>query len=390
MDEMTPYERLRAAVELRPVDRTPVAPKIDTSYAARSQGVRLAQVVRDAVLGQRLLEQAFDAFGGCDVALQAGMNDLGLSMLGIVTRLPGYHLDDDELWQLDEQEIMQVEDYDFIIQRGWNAFIEMIYLRLVEKGMPVPAERFTSRLGEMVSQGMSDMRLWEARGVPTLFGFGPFIPFEGLRFTRSLKALIADLFRRPEKLMAASAACLEEQIPLGIQMFNSVKSSMTWGYLSIQIGQTTGAMLSPRQFDKIYWPYEKQLVNALVESGVTPWLHCDSNWTPFLERFLELPRGKVVIDLDGLTDILKAKAILKGHMCISGDVPAALLKLGTPAEVSAYCQKLIDVVGEDGGFILSSGCSVPLDARPENVRALVETGKTYNPHRRSFGALGGD
>ena len=386
MDEMTPYERLRAAIELKPVDRVPVAPKIDTSFAARSHGVKLAEVVKSPARGQEILEQTFADLGGCDCALQAGMNDLGLSVLGILTRLPGYHLGEDDLWQLEEQEIMQVDDYDFIVQNGWIAYIEKTYARLVEKGMPVPVEKFGSRMGEAFEREMQDMDTWEAMGVPTLFGFGPFIPLEGFRFTRSFQMLIADLFRRPEKFLAAAEASLDEQIPLGIKNFNAVKKTKKWGYLSIQIGMTTGSMLSPKQFDKFYWPFAQRLIRALVDADITPWLHCDSNWTPFLERFTELPKGKVVLDLDGLTDIFKAKAILRGHLCISGDVPAALLKLGTPQEVSTYCKKLIDIVGDGGGFILSSGCSVPLDARLENVKALVDTGKGYFPHRKVLSA----
>ena len=61
-------------------------------------------------------------------------------------------------------------------------------------------------------------------------------------------------------------------------------------------------------------------------------------------------------------------------MAILGDVPAPLLSLGKPEEVTAYCQKLIDVVGEGGGFILGSGCGVPYDAKIENVRAMVKAG----------------
>jgi hypothetical protein len=38
-----------------------------------------------------------------------------------------------------------------------------------------------------------------------------------------------------------------------------------------------------------------------------------------------------------------------------GDVPARLLKLGTPQEVAQYCRKLIDIAGKGSGFILSSG-----------------------------------
>ena len=38
---------------------------------------------------------------------------------------------------------------------------------------------------------------------------------------------------------------------------------------------------------------------------------------------------------------------------------------------------LLEKVGDDGGFILGSGCGVPPNVRPENLRAMIETGKTY-------------
>jgi len=41
---------------------------------------------------------------------------------------------------------------------------------------------------------------------------------------------------------------------------------------------------------------------------------------------------------------------------------------------------LIDVVGKGGGFILSTGCDCPIDAKPENVRTMIEVGKTYYPY----------
>ncbi len=89
-----------------------------------------------------------------------------------------------------------------------------------------------------------------------------------------------------------------------------------------------------------------------------------------------------MLDLDGSTDIFKAKQLLSGHMCIMGDVPPGLLSLGSREQVVDYCKKLIDVVGADNGFILSSGCSVPINAKPENVRAMIDTAKTYYPHRK--------
>jgi uroporphyrinogen-III decarboxylase len=63
-------------------------------------------------------------------------------------------------------------------------------------------------------------------------------------------------------------------------------------------------------------------------------------------------------------------------MCIMGDVKAAMFSLGTPNEVYEYSTKLIKEIGPSG-FILSSGCDIPINAKPENVAAMISaaTGK---------------
>jgi uroporphyrinogen-III decarboxylase len=71
-------------------------------------------------------------------------------------------------------------------------------------------------------------------------------------------------------------------------------------------------------------------------------LHYDADWDREIERLKELPARKCVLELDGKTDIFRAKKILAGHMCILGDVHPALLTLGTVDEVKAYCKRLLD------------------------------------------------
>ena len=48
-----------------------------------------------------------------------------------------------------------------------------------------------------------------------------------------------------------------------------------------------------------------------------------------------------------------------------------MLAYGTPDEVAAYSEKLVQM-GMKGGFMLSSGCEVPLNAKPENVKAMMD------------------
>jgi uroporphyrinogen decarboxylase len=55
------------------------------------------------------------------------------------------------------------------------------------------------------------------------------------------------------------------------------------------------------------------------------------------------------------------------------DIPAAMLAFGTPDEVSEYCEKLITGIGMKGGFVLGSGCEVPMNCKNETLMAMMKS-----------------
>jgi uroporphyrinogen-III decarboxylase len=98
-----------------------------------------------------------------------------------------------------------------------------------------------------------------------------------------------------------------------------------------------------------------------------------------MEYLLEFPKGKVLARLDS-TDIVKAKEILKGHMCLEGNLPSSLLQMGTVEEVKDYCKKLIDACAPGGGYILSPRSSTD-EVNPENLKAMIEFTKEYGVYK---------
>jgi uroporphyrinogen-III decarboxylase len=62
-----------------------------------------------------------------------------------------------------------------------------------------------------------------------------------------------------------------------------------------------------------------------------------------------------------------------------GNVPSPLLQVGSVTEVEEYCRKLIETCGKGGGFILSNGSSID-EAKPENVKAMIDSVKKYGWH----------
>jgi uroporphyrinogen-III decarboxylase len=137
--------------------------------------------------------------------------------------------------------------------------------------------------------------------------------------------------------------------------------------------------MSLKQFEKFYWPTLKRVMIALIEAGLTPAPFFEGDYTSRLEYLLELPRGKVVGQFD-TTDLAKAKQIIGNHMCIRGNLPVSLLQTGSPQEVKEYTKKLIDVVGKDGGYIMSTRGSLD-EANPELVKVWVDYAKEYGVYR---------
>lgn len=77
-------------------------------------------------------------------------------------------------------------------------------------------------------------------------------------------------------------------------------------------------------------------------------------------------------DLAELKKLYGGKIVLKGNL----HTTEVMLK-GSVDDVVAASKKAIDDAAEGGGFILSTGDQCGRDTPDENLRAMVETARTY-------------
>jgi uroporphyrinogen-III decarboxylase len=192
---------------------------------------------------------------------------------------------------------------------------------------------------------------------------------------RGMNGTMYDMFRQPDKLLELCEFILKKTLET-IQLTPDKN-----GRINVFMTNTRGSddFISTPQFDKFYWPTFKKLVVELCRRGATPNIFFEGNFDSRIEYLLEFPRGQFIARFD-TSDIFRAKKILKGHCCIEGNVPPSLLQMGTKEEVIAYCKKLIDVVGKDGGYILSPRSSVET-VKPENLKAMIDFTKEYGVYK---------
>jgi hypothetical protein len=378
-ETMTPAERMEAAVKLQPLDRIPCAPLMDIFFPARHKGWTTSQAYKNIRRSFHNIVDVFDEMGGWDGMLLPGYSlpltphvYTGVSFGKMVN--PGAELEENQVVQFVEREVLFRENYDDIINLGFNGF----RMKVKDKVNPLPGEQIIAYCNRQMDQYRYELDVWRSKGIRSLVGAITASPLMVLSTSRTLLEITKDIYQIPDKLAAVMDTMVDEMI---VDAIEAAKLSGEPGIFLVM--ERGGCFYYPLKiYERFEFPYMKKMVDAFAAEGLITVMHLDQNYVKNLPYFKELPKGMVVAELDSLTDIFEAKRVLKGHMCIAGDVPASLTSLGTPEEVEAYCRKLIDVVGEDGGFILSTGCTCPADCKFENLAAMVNTAKNYYPHNK--------
>ena len=359
---------IEAAIALEPPDRVPLVYQGE-AFSPRYMGVPLATYATDPDVAVRTTLAAMDRLEGFDAISTVPGGRIGVLLSSIWmshVSIPGRELPPDSLWQVEERADMTAEDYDVILAEGWPAFEESLRPRFLD------VEELEETNAWLEANFEASVAAFRDHGFVPLSGAIVAPPFERLCGARSMTQFFADLYRRPDvvrRTMDAMAPALIEEA-VAVAELCALPSIWVGGWRS------AGSMLRRTIWDEFVFPYLKDLVWALSDAGIKPTLHFDHDWTRDLARLRELPAARCMLNLDGMTDIRAAHEILGDHMALMGDVPATLLAVGSPADVRDYVRRLIADVGRRG-LLLAPGCDIPVDARSENLEALVDAGLEY-------------
>ncbi len=367
-ETMSSIERVQCAMNLEKPDRVPIWPDITTASAANVLGEKIWEIAHLGFDASQDVElKLFDEFGGWDAVNPALTDEVftlgGNKVIKATKNSPET--------QFIEGEYTKYEDYEIIAEIGWMNFVKE---HLISRVSDIKnEEEYNKKYDEVINGTLRGISEYQKRGAFVLYAQPNNHPFFTLSLARSMVKFTEDLYYRPEMVERALIKMTDEFIEFGA-MLCEVSGIRIAKIIEERAG---GAIYPLRIFEKYWWPYTRKIVDAFHSQGIFMTFHLDTCWDKNLPYFKQLPRKSAMVELDGTTDIFAAKEILRNHMCIASDIHPALMSLGTPEEVAAYCKRLIDEVGGDGGHILSTACGLPAAAKRENFRAMIETGKTY-------------
>ena len=402
--------RLKDAIQLKKLpDRVPVIPML-SFFPAFYAGITPQEAMYDY---DKLYAAGKKFMLDFDPDVNSG---IGIAAPGKVFEIldyqqyawPGHGVSPNHSYQCLEKEYMTADEYDDLIKNPSHFFANTYFPRIFGKlegfkmlpnlagfqelpfvgpnmipfGLPPVQQAYQTILeagaealkwagavgafnGEMISLGF-----------PAGAGGFTKVPFDTLGDTlRGTRGIMIDIYRQPEKVLAA----LDAITPLMIDMGTSATQMAGNPLVMIPLHKGADGFLSDEQFKKFYWPHFKKLLMGLIEEGCIPMSFVEGGYNTRLDIIRDVPKGTTYWTFDA-TDMARAKKALGGIACIGGNVPTDLLSVGTVSQVKDYVKNLIDTCAGGGGYIMANGVAAD-NVKPENMKAMIDFTKEYGVYK---------
>lgn len=403
--------RILDAIALKEPDRVPVVP-LFAFFNCYYAGITPRQAYEDpekAVTAWRKAILDFEPDATYSVNFTICAMDEVLSGLDFkAMKWPGHGVSGNHSFQFVEDEYMLAEEYDRFFENPGEYLLRTVLPRIAGnlKGLAKLPPFYTVALGyvwpsilpaftdpdvikalETLLKTSQRQLAWlkvfsafaaelKERGFPSIKEQTVFTAYDMIADNlRGTKGAMMDMIRRPQQVKRA----VEQIAPFITQVAVNGARQKNNPRVFIPLHKGTDSFMSPKQFKEFYWPTLQALIVELCDNELTPYLLIEGQYNSRLEIIKDVPKGKCLFHFES-TDLFKAKEVLGDTVCLMGNVPNSLLATGDAQAVEDYCKRLIDVCGDGGGFILSSGAIID-EARPENVDAMMRTAREYGRYR---------
>jgi Uroporphyrinogen decarboxylase (URO-D) len=401
-------QRVKDIVDLKTPDRVPLLPFIG-GYFANYAGITPHDVMYDYDK-YAMAWKKFHLDFGMDYNMFSGAFNPGkvLDILDYkVYQWPGHGIAPTDGFQALEEEYMHEDEYDLFIAdpeayymkvympRAFGALagfgmlptffatmeLPFIPAMMVPVGIPPVQAAFKAFIeaGQAALEwaeaaGAVDAELQSQHGLAFLPGGFTKAPFDWIGDTlRGTRGVMLDLFRQPDKVLAA----VDALVPIAIKVGVDTATGRNNPFCFIPLHKGADGFMSDANFKTYYWPTWKKVILGLIDAGLVPFHLVEGGYNARLDVIVDddIPAGSTYWNFDQ-TDMKVAKQKMGGWAAIAGNVPSSILHAGSVKQVEDCVKGLIDDAGADGGYAMAGGAVLD-HARAENLHAMIETTKTY-------------
>lgn len=195
--------------------------------------------------------------------------------------------------------------------------------------------------------------------------------FERAWTLRGMQNLFMDMVEAPDFVDALLDAICDYNVAL---VERAVQFDIDAVHFGDDWGSQRGLLMGPRLWERFLKPRLRRMYSAAKDCGKFVTIHSCGKVQELFPQLIDIGLDCFNPFQPEVMDPYEMKRLYGDRLSFWGGVSTQrLLPYGTPDEVRTEVRRLMTEVGRNGGYLCAPAHSIPGDARPENIMALIET-----------------
>ncbi|NMB70534.1 MAG: methylcobamide--CoM methyltransferase [Bacteroidales bacterium] len=242
--------------------------------------------------------------------------------------------------------------------------IPSVALPVINKEEDIQAMKIPSLLNGRIPEYLKAMQLAAEHIIDRPVLGGCIGPFSLAGRLMGMTEIMTEMFLNPDMVFLL----LEKCTLFLIRYAEAVKET---GVHGIIMAEPAAGLLSADQCDAFSSSFIRRIVRSVQDENFLFILHNCGNTGHCTASMVETGAG--ALHFGNAIDLQKAISEVPDHILVLGNLdPVTDFCMATPEEMLERTLKLLEKVGKNKNFILSSGCDVPPQAPLANIRAFYQ------------------
>jgi uroporphyrinogen decarboxylase len=143
------------------------------------------------------------------------------------------------------------------------------------------------------------------------------------------------------------------------------------------LGMQNSLLMSPKMYREILKPIHADYISFIkARTKASLFFHTDGDVFPLIPDFIEMGvdiLNPIQTSAGKMSNLAELKKHFGKNVIFCGAIDThRILPFGTPVEVRAEVKRIIQALGQGGGYMLASVHTIMPDVPPENVLAMVD------------------
>jgi uroporphyrinogen decarboxylase len=204
--------------------------------------------------------------------------------------------------------------------------------------------------------------------------------FESSWYMRGFEQMFMDLIMEPELAWEIMKRVTDYYIAFFKKALEAADGMIDIVFTADDIAGQEGLLMSLDMWEEIIKPHHMRLNKLLHEYGVKIIYHSDGAVMKAVPGLMDMGIDilqALQFDAKGM-DPVELKEKYGDKLCFQGGVSVqSTLPFGTVEQVKQEVKERIDILGENGGYILGPSHVIQAGTPPENIAAMLETARNH-------------